>query len=213
MPDIQLGGVVADKIDLKKTEKAYFTAPKSDFAEETFRAFSYLKVNGQGSPGDSPEYQAALEILYPLAYATKFFSKQELGRDYVVPPLEGLWWADDMGAFTMPGRRDEWRWSMMLMLPDWIEAAHVEAARAKKPDLDLSAVRMDGLAEGLCLSKLHLGPFADEAPVLHRLHNEVIPEGGYAFNGHHHEIYLSDPRRTPPAKLRTILRQPVKRAI
>lgn len=145
---------MADKIDLKKIEKAYFTSPKSDFAEETFRAFSYLKVNGQCSPGDSPEYHAALEVLYLLAYAIKFFSKQELGRDYVVPPLEGL-----------------------------------------------------------CLSKLHLGPFADEAPVLYRLHNDVIPEGGYAFNGHHHEIYLSDPRRTPPAKLRTILRQPVKRAI
>jgi len=202
---------MADKIDLKKTEKAYFTAPKNDFARSEFRAFNYLMVDGQGSPGDSAEYQAALEALYPLAYATKFVSKLDLGRDYVVPPLEGLWWANDMDAFTQAGRRDEWQWTMMLMLPDWIEPAHVDAARAKKAGQDLSAVRLAALEEGLCLSKLHLGPFADEAPVLKRLHDELMPEGGYAFNGHHHEIYLSDPRRTAPEKLRTILRQPVKR--
>lgn len=202
---------MTDKIDLKKTEKAYFTAPKSGWEEGTFGPFNYLMVDGQGSPGESAEYQAALEALYPLAYATKFFSKQELGRDYVVPPLEGLWWADDRSAYVEPGRRDEWKWTLMLMLPDWIEAEHVEAARARKPDLDLSQVRMGSLEEGLCLSHLHLGPFTDEAPKLHQLHNEVIPEGGFAFNGEHHEIYLSDPRRTPPEKLRTVLRQPVTR--
>lgn len=202
---------MAEKIDLKKAQKSYFTACSDDFAEATFRTFTYIKVNGQGSPGDSPEYRAALEALYPLAYSTKFLSKQELGRDYVVPPLEGLWWADDMSAFTQGERRDEWRWTLMLMLPEWIEPAHVEAARAKKPDHDFSSVRMEEMEEGLCLSKLHLGPFSDEAPVLHRLHYHLIPDGGYAFNGHHHEIYLSDPRRTAPAKLRTILRQPVRR--
>lgn len=168
-------------------------------------------VDGQGSPGEGGEYQAALETLYPLAYATKFFSKLELGRDYVVPPLEGLWWADDRTAYTQAGRRDEWRWTLMLMLPDWIAPDHVAAARGRKADLDLSAIRFDSLEEGLCLSHLHLGPFADEAPKLHRLHHQLIPEGGYAFNGEHHEIYLSDPRRTAPERLRTILRQPVRR--
>lgn len=202
---------MADKLDLKRAEKDYFTAPKEDFGEATFPRFNYLMIDGQGSPGDSAEYTGAIALLYPLAYATKFFSKQELGRDYVVPPLEGLWWADDMDAYTQPGRRDEWRWMLMLMLPGWIEARHVEAARTKKAE-DLSAVRMAPLEEGLCLSKLHLGPFADEAPVLHRLHHQLIPQGGFAFNGKHHEIYLSDPRRTAPEKLRTILRQPVKRA-
>src|SRR5690606_37319051 len=113
-------------------------------------------------------------------------------------------------AYAEPGRRDEWRWTLMLMLPDWIGEDHVETARAGKADLDLSAVRMATLDEGLCLSKLHIGPFADEAPVLRRLHHELIPQGGYAFNGQHHEIYLSDPRRTAPEKLRTILRQPVR---
>lgn len=200
------------KVDLKKTEKAYFTASKSGWEQGTFGPFSYLMVDGQGSPGESAEYQAALEALYPLAYATKFFSKQELGRDYVVPPLEGLWWADDRSAYVETGRRDEWKWTLMLMLPDWIEAAHVDAARAKKPELDLSVVRMGTLEEGLCLSHLHIGPFADEAPKLHHLHNELMPQRGLAFNGEHHEIYLSDPRRNPPERLKTILRQPVRQA-
>ena len=199
------------KTDLKIAEKAYFTAPKDDFAAATFGRYQYLMVDGQGSPGNSAEYQAALAALYPLAYAAKFFSKRELDRDYVVPPLEGLWWADDRSAYTEPGRRDEWRWTLMLMLPGWIAPGHVETARASKPDVDLSAVRMEALEEGLCLSRLHLGPFAGEAPVLRRLHNELIPQGGYAFNGEHHEIYLSDPRRTAPEKLRTILRQPVRK--
>jgi hypothetical protein len=203
---------MTDKIDLKQAERAYFTAPKDEFGEATFPAYNYLMIDGQGSPGESEEYVAALAALYPLAYATKFFSKKTLGRDYVVPPLEGLWFADDMDAYVQPGRRGEWRWTLMLMLPDWIEADHVEAARAGKPDLDLSEVRMDSLDEGLCLSMLHIGPFADEAPVLHRLHHELIPQRGYAFNGQHHEIYLADPRRTAPEKLRTILRQPVKPA-
>lgn len=201
---------MADKIDLKKTEKAYFSAPKDHFGEATFGPHDYLMVDGQGSPGESAEYQAALEKLYPLAYATKFYSKLELSRDYVVPPLEGLWWADDRSAYTEPGRRGEWKWTLMLMLPDWITPDHVDAARARKSGLELSAVRVETLNEGLCLSHLHLGPFAAEAPKLQRLHHQLIPEGGYAFNGEHHEIYLSDPRRTAPEKLRTILRQPVK---
>jgi hypothetical protein len=198
------------KTDLKRIERDYFTGPLDDFGEATFPAYRYLMVDGQGSPGESGEYAAALAALYPLAFATKFLSKQELGRDYVVPPLEGLWFADDMDAYIGPGRRDEWRWTLLLMLPGWIEADHVDEARSRKPGVDLSAVRFDRLEEGLCLSKLHLGPFAEEAPVLARLHYELIPAKGYTFNGEHHEIYLSDPRRSAPEKLRTILRQPVR---
>lgn len=198
------------KLDLKRAEKAYFSAPAGEFGEGTFPPYQYLMIDGQGSPGDSVEYAAALAELYPLAYATKFFSKRELGRDYVVPPLEGLWWADDRSAYTQAGRRDEWRWTLMLMVPGWITADHVAAARAGNPKTDTSAVRLGQHADGRCLSILHLGPFADEAPMLHRLHHEVMPARGLTFNGEHHEIYLSDPRRTPPEKLRTILRQPVR---
>lgn len=206
---------MAEKVDFKKTLKSYFTGSKKGWEEITFPAFNYLMTDGQGSPGDGPEYQSALEHLYPAAFGTKFFSKIDLGRDYAVPPLEGIWWADDFEAYTQPGRREEWRWTMMLMLPDWIDQGHVDEALSRqakrKPELDFGKVRMERLAEGLCLQMLHVGPFAEEAPLLHRLHHELIPEGGYAFNGQHHEIYLSDPRRTAPEKLRTVLRQPVTR--
>jgi len=201
-----------DKVDLKKAHKAYFTAPAGQWVRATFPRLPYLMIDGQGAPGTSAEYNAALEHLYPLAYAVKFLSKRDLGRDYAVPPLEGLWWADDRSAFIEQGRRDEWRWTLMLMLPDWIEAAHVYAARLKKPGLDLSAVRLGHLEERQCLSRLHLGPFAEEAPVLRDLHHTVMPAAGLTFGGEHHEIYLSDPRRVAPEKLRTILRQPVKPA-
>lgn len=200
----------APKLDLKRAEEAYFSDASGEFAEETFGPHQYLMIDGQGSPGDSPEYTAALAGLYPLAYATKFLSKHELGRDYAVPPLEGLWWADDRSAFTQAGRRDEWRWTLMLMVPGWITADLVTAARASKHRTETATVRLGKHEDGLSLSLLHVGPFADEAPVLHRLHHEVMPARGLAFNGEHHEIYLSDPRRTAPGKPRTILRQPVK---
>lgn len=205
---------MAGKVDLKRELKSYFSAPKGKWEEQVFPEFHYLMVDGQGSPGDSPEYLAALGVLYPAAYGTKFFSKLELDRDYAVPPLEGLWWADDMDAFVTGGRRDEWRWTMMIMLPSWIGADHVSAAlenqSRKKPDLDFTMVRMGKLCEDRALQLLHVGPFADEAPVLHHLHHELMPERGLTFAGHHHEIYLSDPRKSAPEKLRTVLRQPVK---
>lgn len=204
---------MADKVDLKRTLKPYFAASKKEWEEASFPAFNYLMVDGQGEPGGAA-YVAALELLYPAAYGVKFYSKITLGRDYAVPPLEGLWWADDFSAYTTDGRRKEWRWTMMIMLPDWITTDHVaaalEAQAKKKPDLDFANVRMGTLEEGRSMQHLHIGPFADEGPKLDALHNAIMPENGLTFNGHHHEIYLSDPRRSAPEKLKTVLRQPVK---
>lgn len=204
---------LADKVDLKKALKPFFAAPLAGWAEVVLPLRPYLMVDGSGAPG-SADYVAALEVLYPAAYAVKFFSKQDLGRDYGVPPLEGLWWADDHTAYTQPDRRDEWRWTLLLMLPDWVAPEHVAAAlarlAAKRPGLHLARVRMATLEEGRCLQHLHVGPFAAEAPKLAELHHRIMPERGLTFTGHHHEIYLSDPRKTVPEKLRTILRQPVR---
>ena len=203
------------KVDFKKVRKDLFSASAKAFEQVTLPPARYLMVDGQGSPGTSQAYLDALARLYPAAYALKFFSKTQLGRDYVVPPLEGLWWADDMAAYTS-GRRDEWRWTMMIMMPDWITAEHFAEAMAtaakKKPDIDFTPLRHEELAEGLCLQKLHIGSYADEAPVLHQLHSEVMPALGLAFNGRHHEVYLGDPRKVAPERLKTILRQPVKPA-
>jgi hypothetical protein len=203
------------KVDLKREQKRYFSAPKVGWEELTLSAHAFLMADGSGAPGGA-DYVAALEALYPAAYAVKFYSKIDLGRDYGVPPLEGLWWADDHAAYTQPDRREEWRWTLLLMLPGWITPEHVTTAlaraAARKPARNLARVRMDVLDEGRCLQHLHIGPFADEAPKLAELHHQIMPARGLIFAGHHHEVYLSDPRKTAPEKLRTILRQPVKPA-
>jgi hypothetical protein len=176
-------------------------------------AAQYLMVDGHGDPNTDPAYQAALEALYPVAYKLKFASKQRLGRDYVVPPLEGLWWADDMEAFTARRDKSQWRWTMLLLVPEWLGGGDVDRAieqvRSKGAPERLADVRLGALEEGLCVQTLHVGSFDDEAPLLDRMHRGFIPEQGLRMTGRHHEIYLSDPRRTAPERLRTLLRQPV----
>jgi hypothetical protein len=174
-------------------------------------ALQYLMIDGHGDP-NTPVYEAAVSALYPLAYALKFRSKTDLGRDYVVMPLEGLWWADDMSTFTAARDKSRWDWTLLIMTPDWVTPAMfhdtVEQVRAKGVER-LDDVRLESLSEGRCVQALHVGPYDDEAELLRRIHEEVIPGHGLRMTGKHHEIYLSDPRRTDPAKLRTILRQPV----
>ncbi|HMQ57414.1 MAG TPA: GyrI-like domain-containing protein [Rhizobiaceae bacterium] len=203
------------KIDFKKTFKHLYAPPKDRWVEVDVSPLQYLMVDGQGSPGEAPEYFAAVEWLFSVSYPLKFMSKKELGRDYAVMPLEGVWFADDFSAYTQAGRRDEWRWTLMILQPEWISAGMVEKAvdktLAKRNDKPES-LRLDTLHEGRCLTKLHIGPFADEAPALHHLHHDLMPSLGLTFNGHHHEIYLSDPRKTAPEKLKTVLRQPVRSA-
>jgi hypothetical protein len=165
-------------------------------------------VDGKGDPNTSGSYSDAVAALFAVSYALKFASKRQLDRDYVVAPLQGLWSADDPEKF-ITRVKDDWEWTMMITQPDWITPAMVdEAVAAKKV---LPALRFGPYPEGLAVQALHIGSFDDEAPLLDRLHHEFMPANGLAFNGRHHEIYLSDPRRTEPAKLRTILRQPVSR--
>ncbi|UNK71883.1 GyrI-like domain-containing protein [Microbacterium sp. H1-D42] len=203
------------KVDLKKTLDAY-QAKRGEFRVVEVPEMTYLMVDGRGDPNTSPAYTAALEALYPVAYALKFASARELDRDYVVPPLEGLWWADDMTSFTSARDKSQWHWTMMLMAPEWVPAAMVSAAVAKvaaKKDAParLDEVRLESLTEGLCVQTLHLGSFDDEAPVLAQMHDEFIPDAGLELTGRHHEIYFSDFRRVAPEKLRTLLRQPVRK--
>ncbi len=199
------------KADLVRELESY-RARRGTFALVTVPPLLYLMVDGHGAPGSS-DYQDALTSLYPVAYALKFHSKNELGRDYTVPPLEGLWWADDMTAFTSARDKSRWDWTLMILAPDWLGDDHVDHARRKvaakggAPVLD--AVRLEGLDEGRCVQTLHVGSYDDEAPVLAAMHDEFIPEHGLRMTGKHHEIYLSDARRTAPDRLRTILRQPV----
>lgn len=206
---------MTDKADFKKILDGY-RARRGEFRLIDVPDLQYLMIDGHGDPNTSPHYAAALAALYPVAYKVKFASKQHLGRDYVVPPLEGLWWAEDMESFTTSRDKSRWDWTMMLMVPDWIDRsmfeAAVEQAGAKTPPARLGEVRLQSLAEGRCVQTLHIGSFDDEAAVLERMHHDVIPGHGLRMDGKHHEIYLSDLRKVAPGKLRTILRQPVAAA-
>ncbi|WP_353808766.1 GyrI-like domain-containing protein [Agromyces sp. SYSU T00194] len=206
---------VAEKYDVKRAHRELYAPSARDWALVDVRPMRYLAIDGQGSPGAGDEYLEALEALYPVAYAAKFASKRESGRDFVVAPLEGLWWADDPTAFTR-GDRDAWKWTLLIHQPGWIDEtaidAAIDAARAKRDSDALDRLRLQVIEEGRSAQILHRGPFADEAPTLARLHDEWMPAHGLAFNGPHHEVYLSDPRRTAPEKLRTVLRQPVRPA-
>lgn len=203
-----------EKIDFKKTLDSY-RARQNEFRIVDVPEMQYLMIDGHGDPNTSPAFGEAIETLYPVAYKLKFSSKRDLGRDYVVPPLEGLWWADDMDSFTVARDKSRWDWTLMLMVPDWIGEAMFSAAldevRDRAAPARLDDVRLESLVEGLCVQTLHVGSFDDEAPVLARMHDEFIPGRGLRMTGKHHEIYLSDFRKVAPEKRRTILRQPVVR--
>jgi hypothetical protein len=150
-----------------------------------------------------------------VAYKLKFTSKREMEKDYVVPPLEGLWWADDMEAFSSQRDKSAWDWTMMIMQPAWISlemVAEVVHQVEKQKDLPaLPKLRLEGYEEGLSVQILHIGSYDDEGPILDRMHREFIPQNGYEMHRKHHEIYLSDVRKVATERLRTVLRQPVRR--
>lgn len=200
------------KVDFKKDLDAY-RAHHRQFRIIDVPPLQYLMVDGHGDPNTAKEYADALSALYPVAYKLKFASKQQLGRDYVVMPLEALWWASDMDFFTSARDKSQWDWTAMIMVPDWITDAMFDLAVAEVAEKDrpasLDKVRIQTLHEGRCVQTLHIGSYDDEAAVLATMHEDFLPDTGLQLAGKHHEIYLSDPRRVEPAKLRTILRQPV----
>lgn len=203
-----------DKIDFRKVHRELYAPPHGKFVEVDVPAMQFVKVDGEGDPNTAPAYAKALEWLYSTSYAMKFAAKKAVGTDYVVPPLEGLWWSDDPASFTAR-RKDDWKWTMMIMVPDFVERALFDVAVAKaaaKLGAPPASLRLEAYDEGRCLQTLHVGSYDDETPVLARLHDEIMPGMGLTFAGHHHEIYLSDPRRVAPETLRTILRQPVRKA-
>lgn len=196
------------KVDLKK-ELTSYRARRGAFEIVDVPPLSYLMIDGHGDP-NTQAFEDALSTLYPVAYRLKFMSKKTLDRDYVVMPLEALWWADDMGSFTVDRDKSRWDWTAMILTPEWITDDQFQEARAAVTAPALDRLRRETLVEGMCVQVLHVGPFDAEGPVLERLHHEFIPAQGLRMTGKHHEIYLGDPRRADPATLRTILRQPVE---
>ncbi|MFJ4224088.1 GyrI-like domain-containing protein [Microbacterium sp. NPDC089695] len=207
-------------IDPKKTLDAY-QAKRGEFRILEVPPLRYIMVDGAGDPNTAPEYADAVSALFPVAYTLKFAARAQLGVDTVVMPLEGLWHAPDMASFTSRRDKSAWLWTMMIlvgdhvtpqMFADAVDTVEAKAAKKKEqPPTALRSVRLETLDEGLSVQTLHVGSYDDEAPVLAEMHERFIPDNGLRMTGRHHEIYLGDPRRTAPEKLRTILRQPVDR--
>jgi hypothetical protein len=194
------------KYDIKKALPALYAPKPGGFHVVDVPELAFLMVDGHGDPNVSPAYADAVAALYTLSYTVRAIAKAELGRVHTVGPLEGLWSADDPAVFAAR-EKSAWDWTMMISQPAWITPDIVEAAVREKA---VDGVRFASYAEGRSVQVLHVGSYDDEAPVLAALHREYLPEHGFTFNGRHHEVYLSDPRRTAPEKLRTILRQPVR---
>jgi hypothetical protein len=205
------------KIDFKKELKHLYAPSKKDVVAVEVPKMDYLMIDGKGDPNTSQEYRDAIEALFSVSYDIKFSIKKgptNLDIDYGVMPLEGLWWVDDMSKFSIDDKSD-WKWTAMIMQPaneefriskDRVDAS-IEKVKRKKDLPALPKIRFEWYEEGKAAQIMHIGPFSDEGPTVKRIH-DYIEEKGYKRRGKHHEIYLSDFRRTSPEKLKTVIRQP-----
>jgi len=199
------------KIDLRK-ELAWLYKPSArTISLVDVPEMAFIMIDGQGAP-ESEQYAQSIQALYPVAYTLKFTKKLKEGMDFTVMALEGLWWADDLSAFDPnSGDRNAWQWTMMMMQPDFITRddfdAAVKAARKKQDLPGLSKIRFERFKEGKAAQLMHIGPYSAEGPNIVKIHDKIKEIGG-KLTGKHHEIYLSDPRRTDPSKWKTVIRQP-----
>lgn len=200
------------KIDLRKQLKAFYSSPKKPNIIDVPPA-KFLTITGRGEPGGEA-YRAAMNALYSVAYTIKFSTKAA-GKDFTVMTLEGLWWFDDPNAAFDSVPREEWNWKSMIRQPDLITAEMVKEAKtqakAKKGLEEIDNVVLEKFHEGMSAQIMHIGPYSEEGETITELHR-FIEENGYKMRGFHHEIYMSDPRRTAPERCKTIIRQPIEKA-
>ena len=202
------------KIDFKKELKHLYKPTVKKFATVEVPDTNFIMIDGIGNPNTEKTYAEAVQVIFGLSYTIKFMVKKgDLQIDYGVLPLEGLWWMDDMSRFSVD-TKDEWKWTMMIMQPEFItrdiyDHAIKELIRKKNPS-NIAQVRFEPYSEGLSAQIMYIGPYADEEPAIKKLH-EYIHDEGFNRHGKHHEIYLSDPRRSKPEKLKTVLRQPMRK--
>ncbi|HEX8079737.1 MAG TPA: GyrI-like domain-containing protein [Jatrophihabitans sp.] len=211
--DLKLGSSrsAMQTYDIKKERKDLYSPKRGDFEIIDVPDLGFLMIDGHGDPNTSAAYRDAVAALYTASYAVRAATKARGERVHTVAPLEGLWSATDWEVFRT-GDKDAWDWTMMIAQPDWVSSELVDealAAARKKGLPALSLIRFERYAEGRSAQILHVGSYDDEGPTLARLHAEFLPAHGLVPTGLHHEIYLSDPRKTEPGKLKTILRQPV----
>lgn len=199
------------KIDWKDRLKPLYQPSAKQVSVVEVPEMNYLMVDGQGNPNTSQAYQEAVEALYSVSYSLKFaVKKMEAGVDYAVMPLEGLWWMEGEPPYPLE-RKDEFQWIAMIAQPEWVTPELFSVIREqvilKKKPPGVARLRFEPFSEGQAAQILHIGPYSAEAPTVEQLYS-FITAGGYRLHGRHHEIYLSDPNRTAPEKLKTILRQP-----
>jgi len=199
-------------VDFKKEMKAFYQ-PSTSPALIDVPEMSFIMLTGAGHP-DSDLFQETIQTLYSVAFTIKFsLKKQKSGNEYVVPPLEGLWWTAGESVFDI-NNKDNWAWTMMIMQPDFITKdvfqAGIEEIRKKKNPSLLDKVTFEKYHEGLSVQLMHIGPYSEEPANIKKMH-DFAAEFGFTLHGKHHEIYVGDPRRTAPDRLKTVLRQPIKK--
>ncbi|MHC4124195.1 MAG: GyrI-like domain-containing protein [Planctomycetota bacterium] len=202
-----------EKIDFKKKLKKSYTVSAERPVIIDVPPINFLMINDQGNLNSAPSFQQAIQAFYGMSFTAKFMLKEDKATsDYVIPPLEGLWYTADMIEFNL-NKKDKWKWTLMIMQPKWftqsIYQQTKEALKKKKDPPALSKLRFETFREGKSIQIMHIGPYDTKSPAIEKLH-AFIREQGYKLHGKHHEIYLSDPRRCQPKNLKTILRQPVK---
>ncbi len=200
------------KLDLKKELKHLYNPP-AEVVIVDVPEMNFLMIDGAGDPNTAEEYRDAVEALFSMSYALKFMVKRQKAIDYAVMPLEGLWWADDPAKFSS-GEKAAWKWTSMIMQPEHVTSELVDEAleqtRKKKNLPALTKLRFEAFHEGLSAQTMHIGPYSAEGPTIAKIH-ALIQEKGYTPTGKHHEIHLSDPRKAAPEKMKTILRQPMRK--
>ena len=201
------------KYDFKKEKKNLYYPSEKKVSIVDVPRMNFLMVDGIGDPNTSREYQNAMEALFPISFKTKFLSKKENNQDYVVMPLEGLWWVDNMEEFSIEDK-ESWKWTAMIMQPELVTEEMIKKAmedvESKKNPVSLSKVKFEKFSERLSVQIMHLGSYgAAEAPTVEKIH-DFIDKSGYKIRDKHHEIYISDIRRTKPEKLKTVIRQPIE---
>jgi hypothetical protein len=202
-----------EKIDFRKKLKHLYQPSTKDVVQVEVPKMNYLMLDGEGDPNTSSAYQAGVEALFAPSYSIKFMAKKgALAIDYGVMPMEGIWWADDISKLSM-NDKSNWKWTMMIMQPDFVTREMVDKAveevRRKKNPAALGEVRFTSLTEGTCVQIMHIGPFSVESPTIERLHRFIADSGCKAV-GKHHEIYLRDIRKADPEKWKTVIRQPMQ---
>jgi hypothetical protein len=203
---------IVPKLDLRKELENFYHPPAGEVQLIRIPTLKYIMVDGNGAP-EGGSFQQAIGIMYNLAYTLKFRSKKLLKRDYSVMALEGLWWVE--GTRFELAEREDWLWTLMIVQPDFVTgkmfAGAQEEVRKKKNPFGIQGARLESFSEGLCVQTMHIGPYSAESESIAKL-EAYARDHGYNLTGKHHEIYLGDPRRAAPSKLRTIVRHPVARA-